>query len=311
MAAQQNNIRYHVPCKIIVLGDGGVGKTCMLYSYTNQYQFLADKQGYVRTVFETYHAVVDVDGAFPPSRISQHPTAMQLALWDTAGQEQYNELRSMCYMKTDMSAAAAVTAASPASPSSPPSSTGPSSSPSASTVRIVQLTPRFASSVFDVSVFVLCFSWNDSSSLTHVENKWYKEVVRFAKDVEAEREASETSSDGQRRAAAAAKKKFTAPPSSGGSTASGRPFVVILCGTKSDMMSTAAPGAKGMVTFEQVDYVASKISADAVVSCSAKTGEGVKEVLDTAMKKWFQRVMDDLPDVSPSHTMFSSFCTLM
>ncbi|CUI13816.1 ras-related GTP-binding protein, putative [Bodo saltans] len=289
----------------------------MLYSYTNQYQFLADKQGYVRTVFETYHALVDVDGSFPPSKISQHPTAMQLALWDTAGQEQYNELRAMCYMKTDMSAA--VTAAtSGGSNNTPPSPMGASSSSAAaaSAVNIVQLTPRFASNNFDVSVFVLCFSWNDPSSLTHVENKWYKEVVRFAKDVEADREASETSSDGGRRAAG--KKKFTAPPSNGGgSAASGRPFVIILCGTKCDTMTTttasgaAAGSTKGMVTYEQVDYVASKISADAVVSCSAKTGEGVKEVLDTAMKKWLQRVLDDLPETLPSQTIFSSICSLM
>ncbi|QLQ78574.1 hypothetical protein HG537_0A08210 [Torulaspora globosa] len=74
--------------KIVVVGDRGVGKTCLLISYV-QREF---PTGYVPTVFENY--VTKVEG--PRKKV------IELALWDTAGQEEYNRLRPLSYSEVDM-----------------------------------------------------------------------------------------------------------------------------------------------------------------------------------------------------------------
>lgn len=74
--------------KIVVVGDGGCGKTCLLVSYA-QNKF---PEVYVPTIFENYVASVQ----------SPNGKVIELALWDTAGQEEYDRLRPLSYPDSDV-----------------------------------------------------------------------------------------------------------------------------------------------------------------------------------------------------------------
>ncbi|XP_061418896.1 rho-related GTP-binding protein RhoA-C-like isoform X2 [Lethenteron reissneri] len=73
--------------KLVIVGDGACGKTCLLSVFSKD-QF---PEVYVPTVFESYVADIEVDGK-----------QVALALWDTAGQEDYDRLRPLSYPDADV-----------------------------------------------------------------------------------------------------------------------------------------------------------------------------------------------------------------
>ena len=77
----------HIKC--IVVGDNSVGKTCLLITYTTN-EFPHDYvSNFTAVNYHDFHVVVN-------------GKQIELNLWDTAGQPEYDRLRPLSYPSTDV-----------------------------------------------------------------------------------------------------------------------------------------------------------------------------------------------------------------
>lgn len=74
--------------KLVMVGDGACGKTSLLYVFTKDEM----PTSYVPTIFDNYVADMEID----------NNKQVELALFDTAGQEEYDQLRILMYPDADV-----------------------------------------------------------------------------------------------------------------------------------------------------------------------------------------------------------------
>ncbi|KAL0489272.1 Ras-related protein Rac [Acrasis kona] len=73
--------------KCVVVGDGAVGKTCLIISFSNN----TFPEQYIPTVSDNFYTNTQYEGE-----------SVLLGIWDTAGQEDFDRLRPMSYPDTQV-----------------------------------------------------------------------------------------------------------------------------------------------------------------------------------------------------------------
>merc|ERR1712183_308069 len=170
--------------KLCIIGDGNTGKTALLYRFKNK----TFDEKYEPTIFETESHTCEYDNK-----------KVNLSLWDTAGQEDFDRIRVLAYDKTD--------------------------------------------------ILLITFCVVSRSSFINVKNVWFKELEKYSS-------------------------KFTNA-------------TILLVGTKSDLKGVAEMRNNTQdkdITKEEGDQLAKEIKAIRYIETSAKTGEGIKELFDEAIR---------------------------
>ena len=72
---------------MVVVGDGAVGKTCLVTSYGKN-GFISE---YVPTVATNFESKIEYEGR-----------TIALDIWDTGGQDEFREVRKTTYAKADV-----------------------------------------------------------------------------------------------------------------------------------------------------------------------------------------------------------------
>lgn len=72
---------------VVIVGDGASGKTCLLRVFFEDIY----PEVYVPTVFDTFKTLIEIDDK-----------PVKLVLWDTAGQDEYDRLRTISYRASDV-----------------------------------------------------------------------------------------------------------------------------------------------------------------------------------------------------------------
>ena len=85
MSTASGKVQQPIRRKIVCVGDGACGKTSLLLVY-GKGEF---PSSYVPTVFENFITNIELDSV-----------SIELAVWDTAGQEEYDRLRPLSYPNT-------------------------------------------------------------------------------------------------------------------------------------------------------------------------------------------------------------------
>mmetsp|Transcript_23346 Transcript_23346/g.22973 ORF Transcript_23346/g.22973 Transcript_23346/m.22973 type:complete len:206 (+) Transcript_23346:23-640(+) len=78
------------PAKIVVIGDGGVGKTSLIKCYAED----SFPEDHVPTILDCYSAEVNIG--------ANNDRTLALQIWDSAGQDDYQRLRPLGYANSDV-----------------------------------------------------------------------------------------------------------------------------------------------------------------------------------------------------------------
>ncbi|KAG1741047.1 P-loop containing nucleoside triphosphate hydrolase protein [Suillus lakei] len=123
--------------KVVVCGDGASGKTSLLNVFTRGFF----TQVYEPTVFENYVHDIYVEDQ-----------SVELSLWDTAGQEEFDRLRSLSYAETHV-------------------------------IMICFSVSSESLSFLGTSGLMLSSQVDNPTSLENVESKWIDEIVEYCPGV--------------------------------------------------------------------------------------------------------------------------------
>ena len=80
-------VPYDMQCKLLMIGDSGVGKTCLLLRYAND------------SFSPTFITTIGID--FKIKNIEVDGKRIKMQIWDTAGQERFQSLGMAFYRGAD------------------------------------------------------------------------------------------------------------------------------------------------------------------------------------------------------------------